>query len=398
MAIESSDTQPGEFIPITKPTLPPLEEYLPRLEKLWDTGQITNGALVREAEALLEGYIGGTHCVATANCTVGLLLACKALGLRGTVLVPSFTFFATAHSLIWNGLEPLFVDIDESTWNISPDSVKEVLARRQDVSGILGVHVFGNPCQVEELESLASHHNIKLLFDSAHALGSESNGRKVGAFGDMEVFSLSPTKPAVAAEGGVASTIHAELAEILRCGRDYGNEGDYNPSFIGLNARFSELHAAMALGSLEMLESNIKRRNDIAKRYSTILSLLPGIEFQSVGENDRSTFKDFTVLIENEEFGMSRDALSWWLGKKSIDTRKYYSPPVHRTRAYWDRWGKCRDEELPVTNKISKQVLSLPIWSHMDDYVVDRVCEAITDAQQTAAEINTLYGKSISGE
>ena len=395
MNTESNDIRPDEAIPITKPTLPPLEEYQLRLEQLWKTGQVTNGPLVRETEALLGDYIGNVHCVAMANCTIGLVLAIKALGLKGAAVLPSFTFFATAHSLIWNGLEPVFADIDEQTWNLSPASVKEILEKRSDVSAILGVHLFGNPCQVEELEAIARQYDIKLLFDSAHALGSESNGQKIGAFGDIEVFSLSPTKPVVAAEGGVASTSHEELAEVLRYGRDYGNEGDYNPSFIGLNARLSELHAAMALGSLEMLERNIKHRNEVVSRYKSSLSLIPGIRFQRIREKDRSTYKDFTVLIETEEFGMSRDALSWWLERERIDTRKYYSPPVHRTRAYWDRWGKYRDEELPVTNRISEHVLSLPIWSHMDNDIVDHVCETITTAHETAEKINTLYRKSL---
>ncbi len=395
MGIKSSDMHSGEMIPITKPTLPPLEDYLPRLERLWETGQVTNGALVRETEALLGDYIGNTHCVAMANCTIGLVLVLKALGLKGAVVLPSFTFFATAHSLIWNGLEPVFTDIDEETWNLAPSSVKEVLEHRGDVSAILGVHIFGNPCQVDELEAIARHHDIKLLFDSAHALGSESNGKKVGAFGDIEVFSLSPTKPAVAAEGGVASTSHEKLANVLRYGRDYGNEGDYDPSFIGLNARLSELHAAMALGSLEMLEKNVERRNEIASCYINNLGSIPSIRFQKIKEKDRSTYKDFTVLIESKEFGMSRDALSWWLERAQIDTRKYYSPPVHRTKAYWEKWGKYREEELSVTNRISKQVLSLPIWSHMEADIVDRVSEAIDTAHETAEEINALYRKSL---
>jgi len=392
---ESNDIRSDEMIPFTKPTLPPLNEYKSRLEQLWKTGQVTNGPLVRETEALLGYYIGNVRCVAMANCTIGLVLAIKALGLKGAVVLPSFTFFATAHSLIWNGLEPVFADIDEHTWNLAPASVKKVLEQRRDVSAILGVHVFGNPCQVEELEALARQYDIKLLFDSAHALGSESSGKKVGAFGDVEVFSLSPTKPVVAAEGGVASTSHEELAKALRYGRDYGNEGDYDPSFIGLNARLSELHAAMALGSFEMLERNIKHRNEVVSRYKSSLSLIPGIRFQRIREKDRSTYKDLTVLIETEEFGMSRDALSWWLERERIDTRKYYSPPVHRTRAYWDRWGKYRDEELHVTNRISEYVLSLPIWSHMDDDIVDHVCETINTAHETAKKIDALYRKSL---
>ena len=392
---ESNDIRSDEMIPFTKPTLPPLNEYKARLEKLWKTGQVTNGPLVRETEALLGDYIGNTHCVAMANCTIGLVLAIKALGLTGAVVLPSFTFFATANSLIWNGLEPVFADIDEQTLNLAPASVKDILEKRRDVSAILGVHVYGNPCQVEELEALARQYDIKLLFDSAHALGAESNGKKVGAFGDIEVFSMSPTKPVVAGEGGVASTSNEGLAEVLRYGRDYGNEGDYDPRFIGLNARLSELHAALALGSFEMLEGSINRRNEVVSRYISSFGSIPGIRFQRIRENDRSTYKDFTVLIETEEFGISRDALSWWLERQRIDTRKYYSPPVHRTRAYWDRWGKYRDDELPVTNRISKRALSLPLWSHMDDDIVDRVCKAISNAHETADKINALYKKSL---
>ena len=394
MATESDGTHPVSRIPITLPTLPPLREYKGRLQRLWETGQITNGPFVHETETKLEGYIGDTHCIAMANCTIGLVLALKALDLKGAVVLPSFTFFATAHSLIWNGLEPVFADIDEQTWNLAPESVKEVLDQRGDICAILGVHVFGNPCQEDELEGLAKQYDVRLIFDSAHALGSESNGKKIGAFGDIEVFSLSPTKPVVAGEGGIASTRRGELAGRLRSGRDYGNEGDYNPSFIGLNARLSELHAAMALGSLEMLESNIKRRNEVVRRYVDVLGTVPGIKFQLVREQNRSTFKDFTTLIEPEEFGVSRDALSWWLNRERIDTRKYYFPPVHMTRAYCDRWGKARDEELPVTNMVSRKVLSLPIWSHMDDNIVDRVCETIMTAHGAAEEIDAAYGKS----
>jgi len=395
MTSESSDIKHGDYIPITKPTLPPLEEYQKRLERLWNTGQVTNGALVRETETLLEGYIGDTNCIATANCTIGLLLSCKALGLKGAVVLPSFTFFASAHILTWNDLEPVFVDIDERTWNISPESVKEILKQRPDVSAILGVHIFGNPCQVEELEALAGEYGVILLFDAAHALGSERNGQKIGTFGDVEVFSLSPTKPLVAAEGGIVSTSHEELAEVLRYAREYGNEGDYDPSFVGLNARLSELHAALALGSLEMLEKNVSRRNEMVSRYKENLSSIRGIRYQEIREADRSTFKDFTVLIDPAEFGMSRDALSWWLRQQRVDTRKYFFPPVHRTKAYWDKWGKHRDAELPVTNRVSNQVLSLPIWSHMDVTQIDRVCKFVVTAHNRAEEISNQFKKSL---
>ena len=383
-----------EMIPITKPTLPPLEEYRLKLELIWKTGQITNGALVREIEALLEDYIGDTHCVAVANNTIGLILALKALDLKGAVILPSFTFFATAHSLIWNDLEPVFAEIDERTWNLSLASVRGFLEKRDDICAIMPVHVFGNPCQVTELEAMARTYGVKLVFDAAHALGSESSGRKTGGFGDAEVFSLSPTKPVVAGEGGIVSTSNGHLADILRYARDYGNDGDYDPSFIGLNARLSELHAALGLGSLGLLERGVKHRNEVASHYKQGLSKVPGIGFQEVRADDRSTFKDFTILVEPDEFGMSRDTLSSWLVQQRIDTRKYYFPPVHRTKAYWERWGMKLDGQLPVTNRISGKTLSLPIWSHMDIEIADRICEVIVSAFSKAEEINAKLEES----
>ena len=288
-------------------------------------------------------------------------------------------------------MDPVFADIDRQTWNLAPESVKEVLKRSPNVSAIMGVHIFGNPCQVEEMEALAREYEIKLIFDAAHALGSERNGMNIGAFGDVEVFSLSPTKPVVAGEGGIISTKNEKLADILRYARDYGNKGDYNPEFIGLNARLSELHAALALGSLEMLEMNITRRNEIASRYICNLSSIPGVSFQKIEKNDRSTFKDFTILVDGASFGVSRDILAWWLGRLGIATRKYYFPPVHKVKAYWDRWGVHNDAELANTNIVSERVLSLPIWSHMETDIVDRVCEAVATAHRDAEEIGTIF-------
>jgi len=390
---KAGDMRTGEVIPITMPTLPPREEYQARLERIWQTGRVTNGTMVREIEELLADYIGDTHCVATANCTIGLILALKALGLDGAVILPSFTFFATAHSLIWNGLEPVFADIDEQTLNISPSSVRSILEERKDISAIMAVHIFGNPCQVAELGTLARRHNVKIVYDSAHALGAESNGAKTGTFGDVEVFSLSPTKPLVAGEGGIISTSDEELAMVLRYARDYGNEGDYDPRFIGLNARLSEFHAALALGSFDLLESNIIKRNALVMRYKNQLNAVPGIEFQEVSTNNRSTFKDFTILVEPREYGMSRDVLSWWLMQQQIETRKYYYPPVHKTKAYWDRWGVLFDSRLPVTNRVSLRILALPIWSHMDSCIVDKVSEVVASAHWNAEEICARFAE-----
>jgi dTDP-4-amino-4,6-dideoxygalactose transaminase len=380
-------------VAFNKPTLPPWEAFVEAIHAPLKTGLITNGPLVRQLEQVMKDTLGVEAVAAVSCCTSGLILTLKCLELEGKVAVPSYTFFASAHSLLWNGLEPVFVDVEKDTWNISLDRLEEALEEDESIKGVMPVHVFGNPCDVDALEKLAREKEIYQVYDSAHAMGARVGERPVGGFGTAEVFSLSPTKIVVAGEGGIVATSDLSLAHELRVGRDYGNAGDYNPSFVGLNARMSEFHAALAIESLRMLELNVQRRNEIANRYIELLSSLPGISFQKVREGNRHTFKDFTVLIDEESFGMGRDTLAWHLKREGIDTRKYYYPPVHKTVAYWERWGKRYDERLPVTNMLSERALSLPIWSHMEMEVVDQVAEAIAQAHKRAEEISALYHK-----
>ena len=381
-----------EKIPFNRPTMPPWEPFEKAVRSFYGSGMITNGPLVGRLERQARELLGAGGAVAMASCTSGLILALRCLGLRGKVALPSYTFFASAHALVWNGLEPVFVDIDEDTWNISLSSLEEALAE-EEIAGVLPVHVFGNPCDVATISDLAERAGIKVVYDAAHAMGSKVGDVCVGNFGDAEVFSLSPTKLVVAGEGGIVTTKNEKLAEMLRAGRDYGNTGDYDPAFVGLNARMSEFHAALAIESLRMLEDNVRRRNEIAARYRQGLGDLPGISFQAVKEGNRSTYKDFTIRVDEEGFGMGRDVLAWHLAREGIDTRKYYCPPVHRTKAYWERWGKKCDDRLPVTNALSESALSLPIWSHMELAIVDMVAEKINEAHERAEAINADYLK-----
>jgi len=382
-------------VSFNRPTLPPYTLVSKEVEAFYDSGMITNGRVVRDLEDDIKGALGVGNAVAVSCCTSGLMLALKCLGLSGKVAIPSFTFFASAHAAVWNGLEPVFVDVDPDTWNISPESLEMTLKDHGDISAVLPVHVFGNPCDVYALESLAEKHGISLVYDSAHAMGSMVGGHRVGGFGDAEVFSMSPTKLVVAGEGGVMTTDDEELASKLRAGRDYGNTGDYDPSFIGLNARMSEFHAALAIESFRLLEENVRRRGNLAARYTGGLADVRGITFQEILKGSRSTFKDFTVLVSEEGFGASRDALAWHLAREGIDTRKYYHPPVHRTTAYWEKWGKKYDDYLPVTNKLAKEAMSLPIWSHMDAETVDVVVESVLRAHDKAGKISAEYSMEI---
>jgi dTDP-4-amino-4,6-dideoxygalactose transaminase len=367
-------------IPLTRPSIPDPVPLLQAFEDVLTSGVLTNGPRVREFERQAAQYLGVQHCVAVSSCTAGLMLVLRALGLSGDVIVPSFTFAATAHAVAWNGLRPVFADVDRGTLTLSPTSVSNSIGVR--TSAILATHVYGTPCDVEALTRIARHNGLRLIFDAAHAFGSLRRGRRVGGFGDAEVFSLSPTKVMVAGEGGVIATNDAAIAERCWIGRDYGNPGDYDCQFVGLNARMSEFHAVLALGSLDRLDDRIERRNELAEAYVKALADVPGISFPSIEEGDRSTFKDLTVLVDADDFGLDADELASALAELGIETRRYYAPPVHEMRAY--RTIKNSDRDLSVTKWASRSALSLPMWSELPVEVVESVIDAIHRIQHRA--------------
>jgi dTDP-4-amino-4,6-dideoxygalactose transaminase len=360
-------------LPLARPPVGDARSVASLVEPILAGGMLTNGSYVREFETRAAEYLGVRHCVAVSSCTAGLMLVIRALGLSGEVIVPSFTFAATAHAVAWNGLRPRFADIDPRTLTLSPEAVSQVIGVR--TSAILGTHVFGTPCDVDGLAEIARRTGIALLFDAAHAFGSIRRGVHIGGFGDAEVFSLSPTKVLTSGEGGLITTNNDLLAERCRIGRDYGNPGDYDCRFVGLNARMSEIHAAIGLDSLEGLDPRIATRNEVANAYYSALAEVPGISFPVVPDSDRSTYKDFTVLADADEFGISALELSELLEHEGIYTRRYYSPPVHTMRAY--RYLSGVNGSLSATQTVSDQVLTLPLWSGMTDDDILGVSEAI---------------------
>lgn len=375
--LEASSHAP---LPLAHPEVADPARVAAEVERILRSGQLTNGATVRRLEEAAEGYLGVRHVVAVSSCTAGLMLVLRCAQVTGDVIVPSFTFAATAHAVAWNGLRPVFADVDPLTLTLDPRSVEKVMGVR--TSAILATHVFGTPCDAEGLRGLADANGLHLFFDAAHAFGSTHLGTRVGGLGDAEVFSMSPTKVVIAAEGGLIATDDDLLAERLRIGRDYGNPGDYDCRFVGLNARLSELHAAVALASLEDLDARLEERNRLAAFYAEKLDDVPGIELPLVPDGDRSTFKDMTVLVEPELFGIDADALAAWLSAVGIETRRYYSPPVHRMRAYASLGGVVAP--LPETDRAAHQALSLPLWVGMGEGAVERVATAIREAADDA--------------
>ena len=362
-----------ERLPLVRPPVPDPARIRDDLDSILASGKLTNGRYVRKLEDRAAEYLGVRACVAVASCTSGLMLVLRACELSGDVVVPSFTFAATAHAVAWNGLRVSFADIDPDTLTLSPADASRAAGVR--TAAILATHVFGTPCDTGQLEEVARRNGIRLFFDAAHAFGSRRQDVPIGGFGDAEVFSLSPTKLLVAGEGGIIATNDEALAQACRIGRDYGNPGDYDCRFVGLNARMSEIHAAIGLASLETLEERVARRNAVARRYKELLAAVPGIGFPEVRHGDRSTYKDFTVLVDPARFGLDAAKLAEALDAEGIETRRYYAPAVHEQQAYRSALEVRR--LLPVTQQTTPRVLTLPLWPELAEEQLALVAEAI---------------------
>jgi len=376
----------SERLPIIQPTLPEYAAVAPQVEDIFATGMLTKGKYLRQFEERLAGYLGVRHAVCVSSCTLGLALTYQGLGLGlgGEVIVPSFTFMATVHPLLWLNATPAFVDIDPHTWNVDPARVEKAITPR--TTGIVAVHNFGNPADVEALEAIARRHGLRLIFDAAHGFGTLYRGQPVGRFGDAEVFSATPTKLLVAGEGGVVTTNDDSLAEHVRTGREYGNDGQYGSIFAGLNARMAEFNAILGLASLDMLEESAQQRNQVVGRFRERLERSPGLTFQAIHPDDRCSYKDLSVLVDEDAFGLTRDQLAQALAAENVDTRKYHDPPVHTHETYRHLRERYQDS-LPVTDWVAPRSLSLPAYSHMDEATVDGICRAVERIRAHADEL-----------
>lgn len=365
----------AEPVPIMRPTLPRFSEISSAYEDVLETGMLSNvNRYVAKFEEEAAVYLGVEHAVAVSSCTSGLILVMKAMGLSGEVILPSFTFSATGHAVAWNGLRLVFADCDRATHQLDPVRAEELVSGR--TSAIVGVHMFGAPCNVDALTSLARARRLAMIFDAAHAFGSSVRDRRIGGFGDVEIFSLSPTKVLVSGEGGMVATNDGELARKIRIGRDYGNPGNYNCEFVGLNARMSEFHAVLGLHSLTRLDENVAARNRLVKRYKKNLSIVTGIAYQEQLPGTVSTFKDFSLIVDEKAMGIGRDVLAEALDAEGIGSRPYFDPPLHRQDAYAGYFAEV-DGRLPETNYVAKHALSIPLYSHMGEETVDQICDAL---------------------
>jgi len=370
-------------LPFAQPSLPPLSQLQEPLGQIWETGMLSKGPMLAAYEEEVARSLGVKQVVAMSNCTAGLMLTLQAMNLRGDVLVPSFTFPATIHALLWNNLNPVFVECDPLRFTIDPGHMGAVI--NANVKAVLAVYIFGNPPQMEALTSFCHDHHLELITDAASAMGTLYRGDTAGGWGLAEIISTSATKLLSTGEGGLVATNDSVLAARLRAGREYGNPGDYDCLFPGLNARLTEFQAAVGRASLPLLPGWVENRNAIASLYRNQLGLLPGIDFQEIEPLSRSSYKDFAILVDAELFGLDRDQLGRALAAEGIATRKYFFPPTH-LQQFWLNRGH-HPQKLPVTERVAGNILCLPIFSHMSHDDVRSVCAAITRIHKLAGEV-----------
>ena len=333
-----------------------------------------NGQFVQELEQRITKFLNVKHCIAMCNATVALEIVIRALGLHGEVIVPSFTFVATAHALQWQEITPVFCDIDPHTHNLNPTKVKAMLTPR--TTGVIGVHVWGRPCTIETLDELARHHDLKLIFDAAHAFGNSYKGRMIGNFGHAEVFSFHATKFFNTFEGGAVVTNDDDLAAKIRLMKNFGFSGYDNVIYIGTNGKMSEVSAAMGLTGLESLHDfiAINRRNYVA--YRDGLQNISGIQLITYDETECCNYQYVIVEVDEATADISRDDLVCILHAENVLARRYFYPGCHEMepyRSYFPHAGLL----LPETKRLTQRVMSLPTGTAVSPIEIAAVCNII---------------------
>ncbi len=378
---------------VGRPNIGNKEKFLERIEGMFDRVWFTNnGPLVQEFEQKIAENVGVKHCVVMCNATIALEIAIRALEMTGEVIMPSFTFIATAHALQWQEITPVFCDVGLNSHHIDPARIESMITPR--TTGIIGVHVWGVPCDIAAITEIANKHNLRLMFDAAHAFCCTYQGRMIGGFGDAEVFSFHATKFFNSFEGGAITTNNDELAKKLRFMRNFGFAGYDNVEYIGTNGKMNEACAAMGLTSLESLDEfiAINERNYLA--YCAGLKDIPGITVYPISTQEKHNFQYVIVEVDEGITNLSRDQLVQVLHAENILARKYFYPGCHQMepyRSYFPHAGLL----LPNTEALTKRVLSLPNGTAVNEDDIKRICEIVILAVQHGydiqSQINTVH-------
>lgn len=384
LAILGGEPAFAETLHVGRPNIGDRAALHARIDDMLDRRWLSNnGRYVLEFEHRLAEYLGVEHCITVCNATLGLEIVAKATGLTGEVIIPSFTFIATAHALSWVGLTPVFCDVDPRTHCIDPARVEEHITER--TSAILGVHVWGQPCDVEPLQEIAERHRLRLMFDAAHAFGCSHQGKRVGGFGDAEVFSFHATKFLNSFEGGAITTNDAALAERMRLMRNFGFAGYDLVSSEGTNAKMTEVCAAMGLTSLEAIEDIIGTNRRNYEAYQRGLAGVPGVRLFMYDEAEENNYQYIALQVERTDI-FSRDDLVRVLHAENVFARRYFYPGCHSMEPYRTAHPDAA-AFLPNTIRLSDESLILPTGTAVNNTDINMICDIIRLAVSSAEEV-----------
>ena len=374
-----------ETLHVGRPNIGNRDRLLTRINQMLDQRWLTNnGPFVQELEQKLAGLLGVRHCVAMCNATVALEITARALGLHGEVILPSFTFVASAHSLQWQEITPVFCDVDPLTHNIDPAKIENLITPR--TTGILGVHVWGRGCDVEALTAIAQKHHLRLMFDAAHAFACTQHGQMIGGFGDAEVFSFHATKFFNSFEGGAVTTNNDELAEKVRNMRNFGFAGLDHVISVGTNGKMSEISAAMGLTSLESLNDFIEINHNNYMDYASNLDGLPGIHLVQYDPKKRNNYQYIVIEVDETAAGISRNQLVGILHAEHIRARRYFYPGCHQMEPYCSYFPNA-SLVLPETEKLTLKVMQLPTGTAVGTNEIRQICDLIRFTITNSPEI-----------
>ena len=360
---------------VGSPNIGDMAVFQQLVEEIFERRWFTNSGVVeKEFERQLCEYLSVKHCIPVCNATVGLQLVCHALDLTGEVILPAFTFVATPHAVQWEGLKPVFADVSLDDHTLCPRSVESLINQR--TSAILGVHVWGNSCQTEELQAVAEQYNLELFYDSAHAFACRHGENMIGNFGRCEVFSFHATKFFNTFEGGAIATNDDALAEKIRLMKNFGFAGMDKVIHLGTNAKMTEICAAMGISVMAKLQDIINTNQLNHDRYASNLAEKPGVRLLRYDHIQQSNWQYVVVEIEPALFGASRDDVFENLMQNDIRARRYFYPGCHRMEPYLSLQGDV-SSRLPNTEQLCQTVLCLPNGSAVDESDVDRVCELL---------------------
>lgn len=364
----------GKAIFVTQPFLPPLDEFIPYLEKIWEGKILTNGGpFHQQLEQALSEYLGIEHIALFTNGTIALVTALQALRITGEVITTPYSFVATAHSLLWNGIKPVFVDINPSTLNLDPDKIEAAITPQ--TTAIMPVHCYGHPCDVEAIQRIADNYNLKVIYDAAHAFGVKDAGGSILRHGDLSVLSFHATKVYNTFEGGAIVCPDAKTKVRIDQLKNFGHVGEVTVVAPGINGKMSEFNAALGLLQLKYIDQAIKQRKDIDAAYKERLQGVRGIRCLNDSGERVANNAYFPILVD-ADYPMSRDDLNQKLREIGIHPRRYFYPLVSEFPMYRGLPSAQKDN-LPVATLAARQVLCLPIYPDLDISVVHEISSFI---------------------